>query len=240
MSVQTTEIDQISWRSIASLLVRAFFCSMLHILGRFAAVWAVFGAISASSSGGIFPRGVPADYLKGALVAVLSILLLGASLFLFRIRPENGQRRWWAVFLGLVVLGGALFVNLFLGLILGTDILTSYLGIFAGWVALMIFLLGSEQIRQWEDWLGLSLALLIGMGLVTIKVLHLLPVWVGFSSDFTGGLFLSPVWLGMAFFPELLRFRTDWKEARIGFVLWAVFGLLSFWVFDIISHSMFG
>ena len=150
MSTQTAEINPISWRSIASLLARAFLCSILNILGLFAAVWAFFSALFASGSGGIFPSGGLAGYLRGGLAAILSILLLGASTFLFRIRPENGQRQWRAVFLGSVVLGGAFLVNFVLGfLILGNgDIVTSYLGIFAGWVALMIFLLVSEQIRD--------------------------------------------------------------------------------------------
>jgi hypothetical protein len=221
MSTQTDAIDQISWRSTASLLVRAFLCSLICSMGLFMGLFAFYSAALAGNSGGIlFHRG-SGNYFWTVLFAVLAILLFGASLFLFKIRPENGQRRLRDVIY--VILGAVILWVSYYGNITRTDPL--YLGIIiivsGAWVALMVYLLASKQITVWQDWVGSLGALLVGIGLNVTGFYHVAD-WPIF--------FIPPIWLSMAFFPELLRFRAGWKGAVVGFMLWVVLGLLSFWI----------
>lgn len=227
MSTQTSEINQISWRSIASLLVWAFLCSIVALLGLFTGFWALAAGAFANS---MFGSG---DYSSVWLLSALAIFLLGVSLFPFKIRMENGQMRLLAVLPGVAIL----CINFYNTLSLANlGIINSYWGsiisVGGAWVALLVYLLVSKQITAWQDWVGSLGALLVGIGLSMTGLYQARDGSVFFLS--------SPVWLSMAFFPELLRFRAGWKGALVGFVLWVTFGILSFLVFDKIFSSMLG
>ncbi|MCG2785358.1 MAG: hypothetical protein L6461_09670 [Anaerolineae bacterium] len=218
MSTQTDELDHVSWYSIVGLLVRAFFSSVLSFLGVYAALVAFFLiATSYKPAGGglINLYGGPMGLVWGLFISILAVFLSAASFFLLRIRPEKKRQSKLGVLAALIVwiVGWAWYLSSDSPILISPVIIT--------WTALVLLLLFSKQIVGWKDGLGLLLALLVGIG-------FMMPVgYHGYTKDF----FLSPVWLSVALFPELIRFRSGWKGVVTGVALWAIFGIISFWIY---------
>ena len=218
MPAQTDELSHVSLHSIAGLFVRAFFSSILSFLGVYAALVAFFLIVTSDKPAGgglINLHSGPMGLIWGLFLLILAVFLSCASFVLFRIHPEKKPQSKIGVLAALIawIVGWAWYLSSDSPIQIFPAIIT--------WTALVLLLLFSKQIVGWKDELGLLLALLVGIG-------FMIPVgYHGYTKDF----FLSPVWLSVALFPELLRFRSGWKGVVAGVALWAIFGIISFWIF---------
>lgn len=222
MSTQTDELNHVSWRSIAGLLVRAFFSSVLSFLGVYAALGAFFLIVTSDKPAGgglINLYSGPMGLIWGLFLLILAVFLSGASFVLFRIHPEKKPQSNLGVLAALIVwiVGWIWHIFIHPQMLIPPDIVPAIIT----WTAIVLLLLFSKQVVSWQDGLGLLLALLVGIG-------FMMPVgYHGYTKDF----FLLPVWLSVALFPELLRFRTGWKGVVAGVALWAILGIISFWIY---------
>lgn len=227
MSIQTDELNHAAWHSVVILPLRAFFSGVISMTGIFVGIWAYFLYSIGKARGELIGWGC---FLL-LLVALLVIFLFAASFFVFRIRLEKIPLRKLAILPALIIFSAG-FVWYFSG-----DQQMDFFWAVLLWVSLVSFLLASRQMKQWSDWAGLFLALLVGMGIHQLETLHteglvLLPEWLISSRAFKSSFFLLPLWLSAGLFPELLRFRSGWKGVAIGFILGSALGIISFWLFN--------
>ncbi|MCG2786678.1 MAG: hypothetical protein L6461_16430 [Anaerolineae bacterium] len=173
MSIQTEELNHTTWHSVVILLARAFFSGVLSMTGIFVGIWAYFLYSIGKARGELIGWG---GFLL-LLVALLVIFLFAASFFVFRIRLEKSPLRKLAI-LPAVIIWGVGFVWYF-----SSKQSMDFFWEVLLWVSLVSFLLASRQLKLWSDWVGLFLALLVGMGIHQLETLYkdgviLLPEWI--------------------------------------------------------------
>jgi len=227
MTTHTNELNHTTWRSIIILIIRAFFSGILNMIGIFVGIWTYFLYSVGKTRGDLIGWG---GFLV-FLVALFVIFLFAASYFIFRIRPEKNHLHKLAI-LPAVIIFGAGFVWYF-----SSKQSMNFFWEVLLWVSLVSFLLASNQLKQWSDWVGLYLALLVGLEMRQLEYLYrdgviLLPEWIFSLHAFKSPFFLMPIWLSIGLFPELFRFRSGWKGIAIGFVLWSTLGIISIWLFN--------